>query len=71
MPQDFRVESRSYDQTLRGSWQAYKIDDGMSLGNACCGQRRVGSALISPLQIPFGLAMADQEDASAHDRRSR
>jgi Protein of unknown function (DUF402) len=33
MQQDFLVESRSYDQTLRGSWQAYKLDDTMRLGD--------------------------------------
>lgn len=33
MQQDFLVESRSYDQALRGSWQAYKLDDTMQLGD--------------------------------------
>jgi protein associated with RNAse G/E len=27
MQQDFLVESRSYDQMLRGSWQAYRLKD--------------------------------------------
>jgi protein associated with RNAse G/E len=32
MQRDFRVESRSYDHLLRGSWQAYKLNSGL-LGN--------------------------------------
>ncbi len=27
MQPDFRVESRSYDQMVRGSWRAYRLDD--------------------------------------------
>jgi protein associated with RNAse G/E len=27
MQLDFRVESRSYDQAIRGSWQAYRLDE--------------------------------------------
>ncbi|TMC87780.1 MAG: hypothetical protein E6J22_16890 [Chloroflexi bacterium] len=26
MQPDFQVESRSYDQMVRGSWQAYRLD---------------------------------------------
>src|SRR5690242_13064588 len=33
MPQDFRVESRSYDRDLRGSWLAYKLSEGIHLGD--------------------------------------
>ncbi len=33
MQQDFQVESRSYDQMLRGSWRAYKLDNDLRLGN--------------------------------------
>ena len=33
MQQDFLVESRSYDQGLRGSWRAYRLMDGLRLGN--------------------------------------
>jgi protein associated with RNAse G/E len=30
---DFLVECRSYDKTLRGSWQAYKLDNSIQLGD--------------------------------------
>ena len=33
MPQDFRVESRSYDRDLRGSWLAYRLSEGIHLGD--------------------------------------
>jgi len=33
MQQDFRVESRSYDQMLRGSWQGYKLSENVQLGD--------------------------------------
>lgn len=33
MPQEFLVESRSYDQMLRGSWKAYKLSDNEQLGD--------------------------------------
>ena len=33
MQQDFLVESRSYDQGLRGSWRTYRLNDGLRLGN--------------------------------------
>jgi protein associated with RNAse G/E len=33
MQQEFLVESRSYDQMLRGSWRAYKLDEKMRLGD--------------------------------------
>lgn len=33
MQQDFRVESRSYDQVLRGSWQAYVLSKETQLGD--------------------------------------
>ncbi|MBA2391263.1 MAG: YgaC family protein [Ktedonobacteraceae bacterium] len=33
MQQDFLVESRSYNQVLRGSWRTYKLDEGLRLGN--------------------------------------
>ncbi len=33
MQRDFQVECRSYDQILRGSWQAYKLDNSMQLGD--------------------------------------
>src|ERR1700732_3487047 len=33
MQQDFLVECRSYEKMLRGSWEAYKIDQKMQLGD--------------------------------------
>jgi protein associated with RNAse G/E len=33
MQQDFLVESRSYDQGLRGSWRTYRLMDELRLGN--------------------------------------
>jgi hypothetical protein len=33
MQQDFLVECRNYDKTLRGSWQAYKLSNSMRLGD--------------------------------------
>jgi protein associated with RNAse G/E len=33
MQRDFRVECRSYDQTLRGSWQAHRLAEGLQLGD--------------------------------------
>jgi protein associated with RNAse G/E len=33
MQQDFLVECRSYDKLLRGSWQAYKLDEKVQLGD--------------------------------------
>ena len=33
MQPDFRVESRSYDQIVRGSWQAYRLDPAVQLSD--------------------------------------
>lgn len=33
MQPDFRVESRSYDQVVRGSWQAYRLDAAVQLSD--------------------------------------
>jgi protein associated with RNAse G/E len=33
MQPDFRVESRSYDQVIRGSWQAYQLDAAVQLSD--------------------------------------
>ncbi len=33
MQSDFRVESRSYDQVVRGSWQAYRLDEKTQLSD--------------------------------------
>ncbi len=54
MQQDFLVESRSYDQGLRGSWRAYRIDDGLRLGNEDMSEM-LGDALR--LWIPAGTPM--------------
>lgn len=43
MQQNFLVESRSYDQLLRGSWQAYKLNEQTRLGDETSEQ--VGDAL--------------------------
>ena len=34
MQRDVQVESRSYDQGLRGSWQGYRLDAKTDLGNS-------------------------------------
>jgi protein associated with RNAse G/E len=33
MPREMLVESRSYDQALRGAWRAYKLDEHTQLGD--------------------------------------
>nr|BBH93758.1 hypothetical protein KTA_19570 [Thermogemmatispora argillosa] len=33
MPRDFRVESRSYDGVLRGTWRAYRLSPDVQLGD--------------------------------------
>lgn len=33
MQRDFLVESRNYDAVLRGSWQAYRLNENMQLGD--------------------------------------
>ncbi len=33
MQTDFRVESRSYDQLIRGSWRAYRLDEDIQLSD--------------------------------------
>lgn len=39
MQQEFSVESRSYDQMLRGSWRAYKLSEKMRLGDELVDER--------------------------------
>ena len=53
MQQDFLVESRSYDETLRGSWLAYKLDDETQLGDEQ--KAETGNALR--LWLPVGTPM--------------
>jgi hypothetical protein len=43
-----------------------KSADGMRLRDASFGQRRIRAALVTPLQIPFGFAMADEQDRPGH-----
>src|SRR5438045_1772675 len=57
MQQDFLVESRSYDQTLRGSWQAYKIDEGMRLGDESVDDVLGGIGRALRLWLPAGTMM--------------
>ncbi len=57
MQQVFLVESRSYDQTLRGSWQAYKIDDGMRLGDESTDDVLGGMGGALRLWLPAGTMM--------------
>jgi hypothetical protein len=57
MQQDFLVESRSYDQTLRGSWQAYKIDQGMRLGDEAVDDVLDGVGGAQRLWLPAGTMM--------------
>jgi protein associated with RNAse G/E len=33
MQRDFLIECRNYDKTLRGSWQAYKLNNNLRLGD--------------------------------------
>jgi hypothetical protein len=54
MQQDFLVESRSYDQGLRGSWHGYRLNDGLRLGNEEVSEM-TGDALR--LWLPAGTPM--------------
>lgn len=54
MQQDFLVESRSYDQALRGSWRAYKLSNEIQLGDELVDEN-VGKS--SRLWLPAGTLM--------------
>lgn len=54
MQRDFLVESRSYDQMLRGSWQAYKLSDNLQLGNEMAADNLAG---CTRLWLPAGTPM--------------
>jgi len=54
MQRDFLVESRSYDQMLRGSWQAYKLNNDVQLGNEEAADNLVGCVR---LWLPAGTLM--------------
>jgi protein associated with RNAse G/E len=54
MQRDFLVECRSYDQLLRGSWQAYKLDNTLQLGDEQHSEAVEGSVR---LWLPAGTAM--------------
>ncbi len=54
MQQDFLVESRSYDQGLRGSWRTYRLNEGMQLGDE---QVPEGSNDLLRLWLPVGTPM--------------
>lgn len=53
MQQDFLVESRSYDGTLRGSWLAYKLDNELQLGD----EQRAEATDARRLWLPAGTPM--------------
>lgn len=53
MQQDFLVESRSYDGTLRGSWLAYKLDNERQLGD----EQRAETANAQRVWLPAGTPM--------------
>ncbi|HZO70616.1 MAG TPA: DUF402 domain-containing protein [Ktedonobacteraceae bacterium] len=53
MQQDFLVESRSYDGTLRGSWLAYKLDHERQLGD----EQRAETANAQRVWLPAGTPM--------------
>lgn len=54
MQRDFLVECRSYDKMLRGSWQAYKLDGGIQLGDEELTQE---IATCERLWLPAGTPM--------------
>ena len=54
MQQDFLVESRSYEQGLRGSWRAYRLGEGMQLGDE---QPCEGLGDLMRLWLPAGTPM--------------
>jgi protein associated with RNAse G/E len=54
MKQEFLVECRSYDQTLRGSWRAHKLGADIQLGDEMGSELTKGSLR---LWLPSGTAM--------------
>lgn len=54
MQRDFLVECRSYDKTLRGSWQAYKVENSVQLGDE---QLTEEAAQCERLWLPAGTPM--------------
>jgi len=54
MQRDFLVECRSYDKTLRGSWQAYKVNNSIQLGDE---QLTEETGLCERLWLPAGTPM--------------
>jgi protein associated with RNAse G/E len=55
MQYDFLVESRSYDQALRGSWKAYKVNEEIQLGDESQEEETDSKALR--LWVPAGTLM--------------
>ena len=53
MQRDFLVESRSYDKMLRGSWQAYQLGVGVSLGDETLEAVAGGVRLWLPAGTPM------------------
>jgi protein associated with RNAse G/E len=56
MKHDFLVESRSYDNLFRGSWQAYSIAHHLSIGNEQSSNTALDEDLIR-LWLPSGTSM--------------
>ncbi len=54
MQQDFLVESRSYDQGIRGSWRTHKLNEGMQLGDEQVSEAANGGLR---LWLPVGTPM--------------
>lgn len=54
MQRDFLVECRSYDNTLRGSWQAYQVEHSIQLGDE---QLIEEAGQHERLWLPAGTAM--------------
>src|SRR5947207_822309 len=54
MQRDVLVESRSYDQLLRGSWQAYRVDTKRPLGEGYMSELSEDCAV---LWLPSGTPM--------------
>src|SRR5436190_1688185 len=67
MQPDFQVESRSYDQIVRGSWQAYRLDQNTQVSDEQMAdllhyseETRIGSlmamrTITSSIQLSLGL----------------
>jgi protein associated with RNAse G/E len=57
MHPDFHVESRSYDQIIRGSWSAYRLDDDIQLSDELLEDREDIAGDCTRLWLPAGTLM--------------